>query len=135
MIEIEVIQSQNKDFLGTYKFHKNLIYIGSNHEADLYFPKSCLGHNHLFIEVIHDKLITHLHQEVDHILVNGKRTTNFKTLYSGDKISFSDLEFKIKRFKHSEIITKKDLLNKAAAEIPQTRSELIPILSKLSEKT
>ena len=107
MIKVKVVKADNPDYLGDYEFNKNLIYVGSNHEADLYFPESDLSFNHIFIEIVEDKLITHIHQDIEYINVNGKRTTNFKILKLHDTIEIHGIRFAITDFKITEYKTRK----------------------------
>lgn len=135
MIEIKVTKSNNTDFLGNYKFNKNLIYVGSNHDSDLYFPNTKLIRNHIFIEVIENKLLTHINQSCDYILVNKKRTTKFKVLKVGDILELEDIQLCITKFETTNYQTKKDALNNTAKNISKIKPELIPLISRLSNNS
>ena len=80
MISIDIISAKDSNLLGNYHFSKSLVYVGSNHQSDIYCPKSNLSDIHFFIEIIEEKLILHINQKAEHILVNSKRTNHFKNI-------------------------------------------------------
>ena len=47
MITITITASSDSDRLGEFKFFKDLIYVGSNHDADIYLPSDEVKNNHI----------------------------------------------------------------------------------------
>lgn len=134
MIRIEIIEANSADHLGVYDFYKNIVYFGKNHDAEFYLPHSNLINNHLFIEIVENKLIAQLHKDVDYILVNKKRTAQFKHIKQGDLIQLSDIQFKIISFNHEKIIQKSQFLNERVSAIQQDDPELLALISSLNEE-
>lgn len=102
MIKFEIIDSENKDLTGEYTFYKNLIYLGKNHQCEVYLPEANIIDNHIFIEVVESKLIVQLHPDVEYILVNNKRTIKYKHLRIGDLIQIGSTKLKILEFLFEE---------------------------------
>lgn len=133
MIQLKVNSCPNNDYLGKVQFFKNLIYIGSNLSSDLYLPDSEIKTNHLFIEVIENKLIAHAHKKVDYFWVNGKRTKSFKFLTIGDKIKIGSTEIEIVIYSTTTIKEKRVALNEAADILVSEKSDFIPLIQSLQE--
>lgn len=134
MIKIEIIESNLEDHLGVYDFYKNIVYFGKNHDAEFYLPHSNLISNHLFIEIVENKLIAQIHKDVDYIFVNKKRTTQFKHIKQGDIIQLSDIKLKIIDFKYDEMFQKNQILNEKVKAIQEQDPELLALISSLSEE-
>lgn len=134
MISIDIIKAQDSNLLGNYQFYKSIIYIGSSHISDIYCPNSELNDIHFFIEVVDNKLILHLNKETDHVLVNSKRTIQFKNISKGSIIEAAGIKFKVIDFSEEEIVTKRDKLNSIVSTLKQDNPELLEIVSMLSEK-
>ena len=101
MITIKIHTSTYDEHEGTYEFMQNSIYLGSNYDANLYFPYADVLSNHLFLEVIEANLIIHPHRELKHILVNGKRTSRPKILRKNDRVDLGFVNFEVIAFKYT----------------------------------
>ena len=73
MIKLAILKAKDNNRLGEYLFYSNLIYLGSNHDADIYAPLEEIGKNHIFIEIADNNLLIHLGKNVDYILVNSQQ--------------------------------------------------------------
>jgi hypothetical protein len=134
MIIVEIIEANSEDHLGKYDFHKNILYFGKNHDAEFYLPHSNLINNHIFIEIVENKLIVQLHKDVDFILVNKKRTTQFKHIKIGDILQLSDIKFRVLSFSTTENLNKNQFLSKRIKDIQENEPELMALVSSLSEE-
>lgn len=134
MINLSINKCPNTDYIGKITYHKDLIYIGSNLSADLYIPDKDIITNHIFIEIIDNKLIAHSHKKVDNFWVNGKRTKNFKFLTVGDKIMIGQTEIEIILFASVEVKDKRMQLNENTDILINQKQELIPLVKSLQEK-
>jgi hypothetical protein len=134
MIKIEITHANLEDHKGVYDFYKNIVYFGKNHDAEFYLPHSNLISNHLFIEIVENKLIAQIHKDVDYIIVNKKRTTQFKHLKHGDLVELSDIKFKILDFSYEELIQKIQVLNDRVKAIQRNDPDLLELISSLSEE-
>lgn len=117
MIEVEIVSYPDEDKIGIFKFYKNLIYVGNNHESDLYFSHSDIGKNTFHIECLNKKLVIYPNSNVDKYHVNKKIVTTKRELRTGDTISYSKLVFKIVSFEEQVLKTKVDLLNQKVQEL------------------
>lgn len=134
MIKLEVLDSNDFDRLGNFQFFKDLIYVGSNHDADLFLPIDDLKSNHIFLEIADGKLLAHLGRNTEYILINGKRTTSFKTLKAGDVISLQSLEFKIDSYHSEEISSISDFLKRRVSESKENNPELMELLKSFGDE-
>lgn len=134
MINLSINNCPNTDYIGKITFYKDLIYIGSNLSADLYIPDKDIITNHIFIEIIDNKLIAHSHKKVNNFWVNGKRTKNFKFLTVGDKIKIGNTEIEIILFASVEVKDKRMQLNENTDILINQKQELIPLVKSLQEK-
>jgi hypothetical protein len=134
MINISINICPDSDYVGKVTFHKDLIYIGNNLSADLYIPDNKIITNHLFLEIIDNKLIAHSHKKVENFWVNGKRTKSFKFLNIGDKIEIGESEIEIVLFASVEIQDKRMALNERTDILINQKQELIPLVKALQEK-
>ena len=130
MIKIEILESENTDKNGEYLFYKNIIYIGKNHEAEIYLPEANIISNHIFIEAVENKLIVQLHKGVDYILVNNKRTIKYKHLRIGDIIQVGSTKMKVLDFNFEQKILVKEVLNQKIQSI-KTEDKSLKKLVKL----
>ena len=134
MINLEVQSSSDSDRLGLFSFHKELIYVGENHDADLFIPADGLKTNHIFLEIIDSKLLAHLGRDIEFILINGKRTTSFKSLKIGDKVTINSLTFKILSFSNQEHSSPAEYLKKRVDEAKNSEPELMELLKTFGEE-
>ena len=135
MINIDIISARDSNLLGNYHFLKNIVYVGSNHQSDIYCPNTNLSDIHFFIEILENKLILHVNQKAEAILVNSKRTTHFKNLKVGDIIEVDHIKFKITDFSYHKMISKKEKLNELVASLEQRDPELLEIISLMSKES
>ena len=131
MLAIEVIHSSDPNRIGKYQFEKNQIFIGSNYSSDIYFPNTNLKKDHLFVEIIEDKILIHLGSDVKHIKVNGKRTTTFKYLKREDTFTLEDEEFRIKDFFKTTHVPAKEKLNSITKDL-SSDSDIFKIINTLN---
>ncbi len=134
MIQINIIDSIDRDKIGSFTFHKNLIYIGNTFSADVFLKDDNLLSNYVFIEIVDGKLLVHLNKEVPFILINGKRTTGHKFINIGDTIGISDNKLKIEAFIETKWDTMKDIVNKNTDILIQEKSELLTIVSSIQKE-
>lgn len=134
MINLEVQNSTDPDRLGSFLFYKDLIYVGANHDADLFIPEDGLKSNHIFLEVIESKLLAHLGRDTKFILINGKRTTSFKTLKIGDTVSINSLTFKVINYTAVENSSPSDFLKKRVAMAKESEPELMELLKTFGDE-
>lgn len=134
MIKIEVTSSNDTDRLGYFLFYKDLIYVGSNHDADLYIPDDQISNNHIFLEVVDTKLLTHLGRGVEFMLINGKRTTSFKTLRVGDSVSLNTLTFKVLEYEASKYGSISNFLKERVSDVKANEPELMELLKTLGDE-
>lgn len=121
MIKFEIIKSSDLNRLGEYLFYKNQLFIGSNYSADLYFPSSKMEKDHAFAEIIDGKVLLHLGNNVDHIKVNGKRTTTFKYLKRGDTFTLINEQIKVLDFELEIEKNLKKTLNECSHSIRENK--------------
>ena len=131
MIQIEVLDCPNEDYLGRYLLHKNLVCLGSNREADLRLEDPQLKRNHLLFEIVNDQLLVHLNKGQEFLHVNGKRTTSFKFLKEGDEIAVGGSRIKIQSCQFTSVITKREVLNRNTDELIKEASPLLDFIKEL----
>ena len=134
MITITITASSDSDRLGEFKFFKDLIYVGSNHDADVYLPSDEVKNNHIFIEIIEEKLIVHLGRDIDHILVNGKRTSTFKKLKIGDVIGIGYTKLRVDSFEESKTLSTKELTKQRLASLENHNPQLFKVIKAYGDE-
>ncbi|MEX0797818.1 MAG: FHA domain-containing protein [Bacteriovoracaceae bacterium] len=134
MIKLKVKECPNPDYIGSYTFDKNLVYIGGNIDADLLLDDSDVGSNHLFIEIVNNQLLAHLNKDQDFFLVNGKRTTKFKFLNVGQDIKIGSSVVAVEIFAPTDIVAKREVLNKNTEELIQENSPLLEFIKELQKE-
>lgn len=134
MINLSIENARDSDRIGNYTFHKNLIYIGSNHDADIYGPTEHIKSNHVFLEVVEGQLLVHLGRSVEYILVNQKRTTSFKTLKAGDVIELGKFKVRLVSFSETENLNLKELLKARVQTIETSDPELTELIKVIGDE-
>lgn len=134
MIKIKIIESPNSDQIGEYTFFKNIIYVGSNLDSDLYLEDPSLKSNHIFIEIADGQLIVQLSPEIPFILINGKRTTKFKFLTVTNKIKIGDSTLQIEAYALTQWKSKREVLNEKTDALIASNSPLIDIVKSVQEQ-
>lgn len=133
MIKIEVIHSHDTDLIGEFTFLKNLIYIG-NTIGDLRVNTPKIYNQHLFIEIVDNKLIAHPNKEVDFYLVDGKRTTNIKILKRGSTIDLDVIKFRIVDFQDGLYLSTKETINQQTDILINLKHPILEQIQKLRGK-
>ena len=103
MITVEIIDSIDKNRVGTYEFHKNMITIGSHYDDNIYIPELNLSREVFKIECKKDAIYIYPHTEVDRYHINKKINTTFKKLKQNDLISYNNLILKLVYFEYEEL--------------------------------
>lgn len=134
MINLSIEKARDTDRTGNYIFQKNLIYIGSNHDADIYGPTEHIKANHIFIEVAQNQLLVHPGRGVEYILINQKRTTSFKKLKIGDTIEIGELKLKISDYRETSGLNLKEVLKRRVQEIEANDPELTELIKVFGDE-
>ena len=134
MIKLSIIDSKDSDRIGEFQIFKDLIYIGSNHDADIFLPQDEVVSNHIFLEIVDGSLLAHLGRDIDFILINGKRTTTFKRLKAHDSIKIGSAEMKILEFSDSQTSTIKEQINSRLSEIKSSKPELMELIKTFGDE-
>ncbi len=133
MISINVEQSEELDKKGIYTFNKNLIYFGRDTGSDLYLDDPLLNLNHFFIEIVESKILCHLSKKTKFILINGKRTTGFKEIKIGDKISVGSCSLSVTSAVQTISESYREKLNTATEKILKEAPELVGVLKDIQK--
>ena len=132
MINIKIIECSNKDIIGTVKFYSNLVEIGSTAGDILLLSKDYI--NHLFyIEIIEDSVQIIPNPNIDHFLVNGKRSLSQRKLQKGDQVTYKKLTFEIESFKKDENNNYNSIISSKFAELSE-EDKLYNVLVKLDQE-
>jgi hypothetical protein len=126
MIHIEISN------VGTFKFLKNEIYLGRK-ALDLSLEDLGMKDNHLLLEVPEADLLVHPQKDVDHFLLNGKRSTSIRKLKVGDTVLAGNTQIKILGFERTEYPSKKEVLDRKLGELIDANSNRLPVIEKLSK--
>lgn len=132
MIHFEIIDGPDSNVLTDFKFHKNEIYLGRKAD-DLCILDSELKDSHLLIEIPEKDLLVHPQKDVDHYLLNGKRSTSIRRIKVGDVIRIGKTSIKILGFEREEILTKKDILEQKLTRLVEQGSPRLGIIEKLTQ--
>jgi hypothetical protein len=133
MIQLKILNSCDIDKIGTMVFYKNLIYVGNDHQCDLYLKDPELIPNHLIIEIVENKIIAHPHKNIEYFLVNGKRTTGAKIIVPGQSVSIGSNTFSIESFLETPINHYKENLNAITEKLIAENSPLLEIIGDIQE--
>ena len=134
MIQVKVINSTDRDKIGLFTFHKNLIYIGNAPSSDLLIFDSSLLKNHLILEIAEGKNILHPGKDLDYFHVNGKRYSKHKILSQGDKIKIGETIISIELMQESKMTPYKQKLNQITDHLIKSQSPLIEIIQNLQNE-
>jgi hypothetical protein len=133
MIDLEISKSTEEKRLGRYIFHKDYISFGVDQYDELLTEDPKILPAHISIVIEEFKLYVYLHEDVEYILVNGKRTTAPKLLKAKDTITIDDTHIIINNFLIQKNKTRKEYLNEKVEELKINNSPLIPVLQILNE--
>lgn len=134
MIQLKVEECPSSDYVGEYIFHKNLIYIGANIDADLYLEDGALVGNHLLVEIVDGQLLAHLGKDAPSFWVDGKLATKFKFLAAGNVVKIGSTKIRIVLFAPTSKTSKREVLNKNTDELIQANSPLLDYIKDLQRE-
>lgn len=132
MIELEIISSSDRDFLGFWKFHKNSIFLGFP-QADICYPAIKLSYAFM-IEVLPDSMQVIPHPKLEFWLLNAKRSTQQRSVKKGDQIQIADLSLKILDGQFQDHRTKKSVLDERLKELVKKEDESLMLISLINKK-
>lgn len=133
MIEIEILESPDRDVIGQYSLSKNEIYLGQV-LTDIQINDSLLLNSHAFMEVLDNQLLFHPQKDAGHYLLNGKRALTIRKLKNGDTIQIGQTKFKIISFNYTQDPSRKEILDQKLASFVENqdpRMEVIEMLGQL----
>lgn len=133
MLEIQVTACPDPDYQGTWRFHKNQIYLGAP-EGDV-SPAGLLPSFAFMIEVLPDFMQAQPGPAVEFWLLNGKRATKPRTIKAGDEIQVGDIRLKIMAGEYREPISKKQHLEARLKALIAAESPLLSLIQVLNAKT
>jgi len=131
MIEVDIINSSDHNRVGRYTFQKNKISFGSGGSDELLESESNIIPEHINFEIVDSKIFLNIHNNVDYVLVNNKRTTAKKFLKAGDVITILSSQIKLITFSKNIIQTRKDFLNNQVEQIKENSPELLSVLRSI----
>ena len=132
MIKFEITESPDQEVLSTFEYFHNLIYIGRT-DGNLTILDPGLLRSHIVIEVVEGEVIVHPQKEVDHYLINGKRTTTPRKIRLNDKVSFGKTTLKLLAFEETAPVSKKNTLNQKLEALIEAGSHKLPVIEGLSK--
>ena len=135
MIQISIKKTSDNNRIGEFTFYKNLIYIGHDPTCDLYIEEVNINSNHIFLEIIDEKLICQLGRQTSFVNINKKRTTGHKYLRIGDIIKIGTTDIEIKFFQLQDETKYKDTLNLITDKITTNDKELLTILKEVQKSS
>ncbi|MGE3609439.1 MAG: hypothetical protein AB7I27_07615 [Bacteriovoracaceae bacterium] len=132
MIQFEVVQSPDLNAKSVFQFYKNQVYLGKN-SGDLHIQDLKLQGLHLLIEVIQNDLIIHPQKNVEHYLINGKRTTTVRKIKVNDVIGLGNTLIKILSFENTPLLSKKAILDRKLSDLAIKNSPKMGLIEKLTK--
>lgn len=133
MIQIEILDCPDPDYICELSFFLNPLLIGKNIACDVYLPDKDIPNADLILEVQGDKIMAQLESENDYFWVNEKRSKKIKFLKINDVIKIGASSIRIKNFSQEKIVTKRSLLNKNTEEIITERSPLLELIKEMQK--
>jgi hypothetical protein len=133
MIQLEVIESPDRNVVAAITYHQNQIYLGAE-TGDLKIQDPGLLPSHAMVEVIGSDLLFHPQKAVDFYLLNGKRATTIRKVKAGDQVTIGRTVIRMTAFTETVRESKKDFLERKLARLIDEASPklaVIEILSKL----
>jgi hypothetical protein len=133
MLVFEFIKSPDKDVMSIFQYFQNEIYIGRS-SGNLLIKDPSLCESHLMVEVIGTDLIVHPQKNVNHYLIDGKRSTTVRKIKIGQVITIGKTDFKITHFEETIFRTKKTILDEKLTQLIEANSsrvEIVELLAKL----
>lgn len=133
MIHFEVTQCPDENVLQAFQFYQNQIYLGRT-TGDLWINDAALSPSHLLLEVIGKELLIHPQRDVEFYLINGKRATAIRKLKVNDTVTIGRTTIKIRAFSETEMLTKKDILNKKLNKLIEENSTRLTVIEQLTKR-
>ena len=133
MINIEIINSPDKNFEGTYLSQFDHFLIGSSQRADIVIEDKDIDPLHITLEVKDNALICRSFKKDLSFLVNKKKYTGTKVIKPQDIITIGETEFKILNFiamENTDENSIEELYASAIEKIP----ELEPVIFQLERE-
>jgi hypothetical protein len=134
MIQIEILESPDKNVLTSFKYFQNMIYIGRS-QGDLWIIDSELQTTHVMLEVVGEDLLIHPQRTVSHYLLNGKRATNVRKLKVDDAITIGRTKLRVVSYSETIVLKKKDILSQRLEAFIQANDPRVSLIEKLTKKT
>jgi hypothetical protein len=132
MINIEVIESPDMDVIAPFKYFQNQIYIGKT-VGDLWINDNELFPAHIFLEVMGSDLLIHPQKDVEHYLLNGKRSSSIRKLKVNDVITIGKTTFKVLSFSQTITESKQEILDKKLDKLISEDSLRLPVIESLTK--
>lgn len=133
MIEVHVTDAADPEYLGTWTFRKNQIYLG--HPAGDIAPQGLLFSYAFMIEVLPEFIQVQPHPELEFWLLNGKRATKARKVKLGDRIQVGELALTVTSAAHQELPTKKQLLDRRLKDLVSGQAPVLELIQALNPKT
>src|SRR4051794_2770055 len=114
MIHIEITHSPDPNVIKNFQFFQNLIYLDRT-SGNLHILDNQLLSTHLMVEVIDQDLLVHPQRDVEHYLIDGKRSTAVRKIKKGQTITIGKTSFKVIEFEFTQFKTKKEVLDEKMA--------------------
>jgi hypothetical protein len=133
MIEIEVLNSTDKDQIGVVTFYKDILYVGNDFSCDLYIQDSKLEKSHLVIDISSNFIYLYLQSNVDFIHINNKRYNKSKKIEVNDEIKIGNTVLKIKKFQKDSYKNFKQFLNETTDDLIAQKSPLLNIIELIQQ--
>ena len=131
MIKIEIFKSPDLSVISEFCFLRNELNLGRD-KGNLVVKDFDLQSNHIMIEVVGPDLLIHPQRNVDHYLINGKRTTAIRKLKVHDEVTIGQTFLRILEFYETVNESKKDILNRKLNRLIDGNSARLIVIEKLT---
>jgi hypothetical protein len=116
MIEIEILTCPDKDFLGTFKFDRNIISIGhpsKNINCDLLINDPKIEELKFLLQLDSSKLIFKplIENSKTPFWLNGKKESSVLILKINDRLKIGDTLLHFKNFTFTALVNKQELID------------------------
>src|SRR5690554_1657238 len=132
MIEMEILESPDRDVIGHYALSKNEIYLGQV-LTDIQIKDPLLLNSHAFMEVLDDTLLFHPQKHAGHYQLNGKRALTIRKLKNGDVIQIGQTKFKIISFNYTHDPSRKEILDQKLASFIENQDPRLEVIEMLGQ--
>ena len=131
MIKFKIFKSPDPSVITEFRFLKNEIHLGRE-KGDLQIQDLDLHSGHIMMEIVGPDLLIHPQRQVDHYLINGKRTTAIRKLKINDEITIGKTFIRILEFYETLHESKKEILNRKLNELVNRDSGRLIVIEKLT---